>query len=125
MDWLKMKSGSDVRGRACGEGAVITPAVASALGMAFAQALAAQKGKDVSGITIALGRDSRITGRALLEATADGIVRAGANVMVYYSRNVYAHHYAGVPARRIHHDDGKPPPLGSERPEILYREGRD
>ena len=81
MDWLKMKSGSDVRGRACGEGAVITPAVASALGMAFAQALAAQKGKDVSGITIALGRDSRITGRALLEATADGIVRAGANVM--------------------------------------------
>ena len=62
MDWLKLKSGSDVRGVACGENAVITGEVASALGMAFARRLADEKGKTPAEVTIALGRDSRITG---------------------------------------------------------------
>lgn len=81
MDWLKLKSGSDVRGVACGENAVITGEVASALGMAFARRLADEKGKTPAEVTIALGRDSRITGAQLLEATADGIRRAGARVL--------------------------------------------
>ena len=81
MDWLKLKSGSDVRGKACGDGAMITEEVARALGMTFAHKLAREQGKEINQITIALGRDSRVTGEKLLAATADGILRAGAQVL--------------------------------------------
>lgn len=81
MDWLKLKSGSDVRGTAVGENAVITPHVASCLGMAFARYVAEKKHKNVTQVTIALGRDSRISGPELLKAAAEGISKAGANVL--------------------------------------------
>ena len=45
MDWMKLKSGSDVRGTAVGDNAVLTPHVASCLGMAFANFLAERLGK--------------------------------------------------------------------------------
>ena len=78
MDWLTLKSGSDVRGTAVGEGAVLTDEVALALGAAFVRKLCAEKGKKASEITISLGRDSRISGPALLAAAAEGIRKAGA-----------------------------------------------
>ena len=78
MDWLTLKSGSDVRGTAVGEGAVLTDEVALALGAAFIRKLCAEKGKKASEITISLGRDSRISGPALLAAAAEGIRKAGA-----------------------------------------------
>ena len=78
MDWLTLKSGSDVRGTAVGEGAVLTDEVALALGAAFVRKLCAEKGKKASEITISLGRDSRIYGPALLGAAAEGISHAGA-----------------------------------------------
>lgn len=81
MDWLKLKSGSDVRGVAMGEKTVLTEDVAKALGMAFARFAAEKCGKSVGQITIAIGRDSRLTGEALLRAAAEGISRAGASVM--------------------------------------------
>ncbi len=81
MDWMKLKSGSDVRGVAVGENAVLTPKVCSALGMAFARYVAEEKHKPVSQVTIAIGRDSRISGPALLKAAAEGVSRAGAAVM--------------------------------------------
>ena len=40
MDWMKLKSGSDVRGTAGGDNAVLTPRVAMCLGMAFARFVA-------------------------------------------------------------------------------------
>lgn len=81
MDWMKLKSGSDVRGVAMGENRVLTEEVARALGMAFAHMVAERGGKPVNEVSIAIGRDSRITGPQLLSAAADGIVRAGASVM--------------------------------------------
>ncbi|MBE5804147.1 MAG: phosphomannomutase/phosphoglucomutase [Clostridiales bacterium] len=81
MDWMKLKSGSDVRGTAVGENAVLTPHVASCLGMAFARYIAEKKNKSIGQVTIALGRDSRISGPALLRAAAEGIAKAGANVL--------------------------------------------
>ena len=68
MDWLTLKSGSDVRGTAVGEGTVLTDDVARALGAAFVWKLSAEKGKKASEITVSLGRDSRISGPALLSA---------------------------------------------------------
>ena len=81
MDWLKLKSGSDVRGVAVGDGATLTPHVAQCLGMAFARFAAQKTGKSVTQLTIAIGRDSRISGPALLKAAAEGISRAGAAVI--------------------------------------------
>ena len=81
MDWMSLKSGSDVRGKAVGEDAVITEQVTRNLGMAFVRKIMKEKKKPAGEITIALGRDSRITGEKLLADTADGILRAGANVL--------------------------------------------
>ena len=45
MDYRKLKSGSDVRGVAVGEGATLTPDVAKTLGMAFARYVAGKTGR--------------------------------------------------------------------------------
>lgn len=81
MDWMKLKSGSDVRGTAVGEKAVLTPHVAMCLGMAFARFVAEKAHKPVAQTTVAIGRDSRISGPELLKAAAEGISRAGATVL--------------------------------------------
>jgi len=81
MDYRKLKSGSDVRGVAVGDGAVLTADVAKTLGMAFARYVSGKTGKPVEKISIALGRDSRVSGPALLEAAAGGISAAGAKAV--------------------------------------------
>ena len=81
MDWLKLKSGSDVRGTAVGEDAELTSDIAKALGMAFAEWIARRKNKPVSEVLISLGRDSRVSGPMLLQAAAEGVCRAGASAM--------------------------------------------
>lgn len=81
MDWMKLKSGSDVRGTALGDAPQLTPHVAQCLGMAFARYIAQLENKPVTQVTIALGRDSRLSGPELLTATAEGISRAGASVL--------------------------------------------
>ena len=81
MDWMKLKSGSDVRGTAVGENRNLTPHIATCLGMAFANFLAERLGKPVNEVTVALGRDSRISGPELLAATAEGVAKAGASVL--------------------------------------------
>ena len=55
MDWMKLKSGSDVRGVAVGENAPLTEHVAMCLGMAFARYVAKHVGKPVTQVTIAIG----------------------------------------------------------------------
>ncbi len=81
MDWMKLKSGSDVRGVAVGDAAVLTPHVAMCLGFAFARYVAEKVDKPLHEVTIAIGRDSRISGPALLRAAAEGISKAGAQVL--------------------------------------------
>ena len=81
MDWKKMKSGSDVRGKAVGEDALITEQVAMTLGMCFAMWIADREKKRIDEVCIAIGRDSRITGPMLLKATAEGVSRTGASVL--------------------------------------------
>lgn len=77
MDWMTLKSGSDVRGTASGEGTVLTEEIAGALGAAFVRKLCAERDKKPCDIRISLGRDSRISGPALLKAAAEGISNAG------------------------------------------------
>ena len=81
MDWTRLKSGSDVRGVAVGEGTLLTGEIAEALGMAFAMKLSEEKNKPLNEIVVALGRDSRITGPDLLRSAAEGVCRTGASVL--------------------------------------------
>ncbi len=81
MDWLQLKSGSDVRGTATGEGMVLTGEIAERLGISFALWLSRKKEVPVQQITVALGRDSRITGESLLHSASAGIRKCGASVL--------------------------------------------
>ena len=80
MSLRALKSGTDIRGKALGEGAVLTDAVVSRIGGAFVAWL---KERGVDSPRVALGRDSRITGQALLESCAEGCRMAGAQVECY------------------------------------------
>ena len=115
MDWMKLKSGSDVRGVAVGENAPLTEHVAMCLGMAFARYVAKHVGKPVTQVTIAIGRDSRISGPALLHAGGGGCeqsgrVRAGF-WHVHDPGNVHVHHHARFPAGWLDYDYRKPSPV--------------
>ena len=79
-DLRMLKSGTDVRGRALGEDAPLTAAVATRIGAAFVKWL---RDRGISNPRVAIGRDSRITGEALLEACAEGCHQAGAQVECY------------------------------------------
>lgn len=81
MDWMALKSGSDVRGAALGENAVLTSNVAQLLGVAFVRMLCDHTGKAAESLTVSIGRDSRISGPELLLSAAKGMAQAGAKVL--------------------------------------------
>ncbi|MDY3279136.1 MAG: phosphomannomutase/phosphoglucomutase, partial [Eubacteriales bacterium] len=78
-----LKSGTDIRGDALGEKAVLTNEVALCIGGAFITWLSERTGKHPGALTVAIGRDSRLTGPALLAACAEGMARTGAQVWDY------------------------------------------
>ena len=80
INYQSLKSGTDVRGVAMGENAVLTKDVALCIGGAFVTWLSEKTGKHAPQLTVAIGRDSRITGPELLAACAEGMARAGAKV---------------------------------------------
>ena len=80
INYQSLKSGTDVRGCALGEKAVLTNEVALCIGGAFITWLSEKTGKHPDQMTVAIGRDSRITGPDLLAACAEGMARAGAQV---------------------------------------------
>ena len=82
---MKLQNGSDVRGVACegvaGESVNVTEDAANVIGQAFVRWLAKKTGRAASSLTIAIGRDSRITGEKLAKAAAAGIAAQGAKVV--------------------------------------------
>lgn len=80
IDFKALKSGTDVRGKALGENAALTEEAAKIIGAAFVAWL---NEKGIATPRVSIGRDSRITGEALLSACADGMARAGAEVTVF------------------------------------------
>ena len=73
-------SGSDVRGKAIGEGAPLTEAVGHRLGQAFVRYL---KDHGVAAPKVAVGRDPRLSGERLEAAIAGGMASAGAQVTCF------------------------------------------
>ena len=82
-DYQSLKSGTDIRGDALGEKAELTNEVALCIGGAFITWLSERTGKRPGALTVAIGRDSRLTGPALLAACAEGMARTGAQVWDY------------------------------------------
>lgn len=84
-DYKKLQNGSDIRGVAlegvAGEPVNLTPAAAHDFGAAFALWLADRKGRPSHELTVAVGRDSRLSGPALAEAFAQGLCAAGVSVV--------------------------------------------
>jgi phosphomannomutase len=80
----ELQNGSDIRGVALagvpGEQVNLTPAIATILGQAFATWLAAKVNKPSAELIIAIGRDSRLSGPALMQAVAAGITSLGSHV---------------------------------------------
>lgn len=79
-----LKSGTDLRGTAMGEKPLLSVQAAEAVGCAFAHwclQLTPKATDRKAGYTIAIGRDSRLTGEALLAACARGIAQQGIQVL--------------------------------------------
>lgn len=83
-DYRKLQNGSDVRGIAldgvAGEDVNLTPEVARDIGAAFGRWLVTKTGKPAGKLTVSVGRDSRISGPALLTGAAAGLTAMGISV---------------------------------------------
>lgn len=74
-EWLALQNGSDIRGPAMGEGAVLTPCAAAGIGEALGRLLVQKTGGAQP--SVAVGHDPRESGPALAQAVADGLALAG------------------------------------------------
>lgn len=83
-DWQQLQNGSDIRGVALegvpGERVNLTPERVERLGMAFAVWLASRVDKATTELTVAVGRDSRLSGAALGLAVTQGLSTMGCRV---------------------------------------------
>ena len=83
-DWLKLKSGSDIRGEAIEHDGVkvqMTDELAETASYVFACFLAEKLGKTPADLTIAVGRDSRLSGPRLATAAMRGLTNADCDVL--------------------------------------------
>ncbi len=84
IDWYKLQNGSDIRGIAIAgverETVNLTPEVAKTLGKAFVSWLAEKIKKSSSDLLISVGRDSRLSGEALMSGLIEGITSVGSRV---------------------------------------------
>ncbi|MEM8502735.1 MAG: phosphomannomutase/phosphoglucomutase [Cyanobacteria bacterium P01_D01_bin.1] len=82
--WRRLQNGSDIRGVALegvpDEAVNLTPEVAYRLGRAFVSWLAAKLDKKATELTVSVGRDSRLSGPALRDGLAEGMLSLGARV---------------------------------------------
>jgi phosphomannomutase len=83
-NWKKLQNGSDIRGIALegvpDEKVNLTPEIATILGQAFATWLGSKVNKPGAELTIAIGRDSRLSGPSLMQAVMTGITSIGSQV---------------------------------------------
>jgi len=84
INWQKLQNGSDIRGVAltgvAGEEVNLTPEVVAIISKAFSLWLSQQKHKPTSELTISLGRDSRLSGETLMNASLNAIASLGVKV---------------------------------------------
>ncbi len=83
-NWMKLKSGSDIRGDALAHDGIqpmLTTEVAKCVGYAFALWLSKKTGISADKLTIAVGHDSRLTGPSLKDGIISGLTAADCDVL--------------------------------------------
>ncbi|MEC4982877.1 MAG: phosphomannomutase/phosphoglucomutase [Oscillatoria sp. PMC 1068.18] len=84
LNFKKLQNGSDIRGVAISgvpdEPVNLTPEVAKRLGFAFISWLEQKLSKSASDLTVAIGRDSRLSGASLTDAVIAGMTASGCRV---------------------------------------------
>ncbi|MBD2256540.1 phosphomannomutase/phosphoglucomutase [Pseudanabaena sp. FACHB-2040] len=84
VNWAALQNGSDIRGVALDgvpdEAVNLTPDVVTILGKAFVTWLASQLEKPAAELTIAVGRDSRLSGPTLMQAVIEGMAALSSRV---------------------------------------------
>jgi phosphomannomutase len=84
-NWAALQNGSDIRGVALegvpDEPVNLTPEVVTTLGQAFATWLSEKLAIPPSELTIAIGRDSRLSGPVLMQAAIAGMTALGCRVL--------------------------------------------
>lgn len=84
VNWTALQNGSDIRGVALAgvpdEPVNLTPAVARTLGQAFVTWLASQLQQPATELTVAIGRDSRLSGPTLMAAVMEGMAALGSQI---------------------------------------------
>ena len=81
IEWNKLQNGSDIRGFAVGENAVLNAESAAVLGAVFTVWLSDRLNVEVKDLRISAGMDSRITGSDLKRGFIRGIISAGASAL--------------------------------------------
>ncbi len=85
-DWKRFKSGSDIRGVALendrGEAVDLTSEAVERMARGFAVWLSAKTGKSFAALTVAVGRDSRLSGPRISEDMVRGLTAMGVSVMM-------------------------------------------
>ncbi len=83
-NWKKLQNGSDIRGIALegvpDERVNLTPEVVTILGQAFVSWLELKVNKPAAELIIGVGRDSRLSGPALMQAVTEGITSVSGHV---------------------------------------------
>ena len=79
--FLKLLSGTDIRGTAMGEGNELTDPVVEAITAAFAVYISGELGKDCADLTVAVGRDCRLSGERITGAIIRTLEGAGVRVL--------------------------------------------
>jgi phosphomannomutase len=83
-NWKKLQNGSDIRGVALegvpNETVNLTPEVVNILGKSFAAWLSKKVNKPTAELIISIGRDSRLSGPALMQAAIEGMTSLGSQV---------------------------------------------
>ena len=82
VDWYKLVSGSDIRGVAIGEDAILTNDVVKSISISFALFIEKTRGINISDQIIAVGHDSRLSGPRLKDVFVNALSSIG--VQVYY-----------------------------------------
>ena len=84
--WKHFKSGSDIRGVALendrGDAVDLTPEVVERMARGFAAWLAVHTGKPTAELTVAVGRDSRLSGPRMTDDVVRGLTAMGTAVLV-------------------------------------------
>lgn len=79
--WKKLQNGSDIRGVALegieGQHVNLTPDIAGQIACAFGEWLSKKTGKAYSDLTVAIGNDSRLSGKDLNTAVSAGLSKLG------------------------------------------------